>query len=83
MNWFTTSKVLWPRKDTQKDTSPQPVPLIPDSNYENLYKFLAPFFLKLPSANNETNKKKARKSLESLSFLDNEQIVSFDKNFVN
>ena len=42
----------------------RPVLSIPGSNYENLDKFLSPFFGKLPGANIETNSKDARAALE-------------------
>ena len=56
----------------------QPVLSIPGSRYGNLNRFPTPFFQKLPGANIETNTQCARKSLESLTLEDDEQIVSLD-----
>ena len=62
----------------KKDTPLRPVLSIPGSSYENLNRFLTPFFQKLPGANIETNTQDARKALESLTLEDDEQIVSLD-----
>ena len=65
-------------KVNKKDTPLRPVLSIPGSSYENLSRFLTPFFQKLPCANIETNTQDARKALESLTLEDDEQIVSLD-----
>ena len=46
----------------KKDTPLRPVLPIPGSSYENLNRFLTPFFQKLPGANIETNTQDARKA---------------------
>ena len=51
----------------EKDTPLRPVFSIPASSYENLNRFLAPFFQKLPGANIANNTQDARKALEFLS----------------
>ena len=56
----------------------RPVPSIPSSSYENLNKFLSPFFKRLPGANNETNSKNARTALEATKFDEDELVVSLD-----
>ena len=61
-----------------KNTPLRPVLSIPGSSYENLNRFVTPFFQKLPGANIETNTEDARKALESLTLEDDEQIVSHD-----
>ena len=63
-------------KVQKEDTPLRPVLSIPGSSYENLNRFLTPFFQKLPGANIETNTKDARKALVSLTLEDDEQIVS-------
>ena len=60
----------------EKDTPLRPVFSIPACSFENLNRFLTPFFQKLPGANIATNTQDARKALESLE--DKEQIVSLD-----
>ena len=62
----------------KKDTPPRTVLSIPGSSYENLNRFLTPFFQKLPGANIETNTQDATKALESLTLEYDEQIVSLD-----
>ena len=62
----------------KKDTPLRPVLSIPGSSYENLNRFLTPFFQKLTGANIETNTQDARKVLESLTLEDDEQIVYLD-----
>ena len=52
--------------------------MVSGSRYENLNRFLTPFFQKLPGANIETNTQDARKALVSLTHEDDEQSVSFD-----
>ena len=65
-------------KVLKKDTPLRPVLSIPLSSYENLNRFLTPFFWKLPGANIETSTQDARKALESLTLEDDEQMVSLD-----
>ena len=55
------------KKVHKKDTLLRLVLSIPGSRYENLNRFRAPFFQKLPIANIEANTQEARKALESLS----------------
>ena len=62
----------------KKDTLLRPALSIPGSSYENLNRFLTPFFQKLLGANIETNTQDARKALESLTLEDDKQIVSLD-----
>ena len=62
----------------KKDTPLRPVLSIPGSSYENLNRFLTPFFQKLAGANIETTTQDARKALESLTLEDDEQIVCLD-----
>ena len=59
-------------------TTLRPVLSIPDSNYENLNKFLSPFFEKLPGANIETDSKDARAALEATKLDEDELVVSLD-----
>ena len=56
----------------------RPVLSIPSSSYENLNKFLSPFFEKLRGANIETNSKDARAALEATKFDEDELVVSLD-----
>ena len=56
----------------------RPVLSIPGSSYENLNKFLSPFFGKLPGANIETNSKDARAALETTKLDEDELVVSLD-----
>ena len=51
---------------------------IPGSSYENLNKFLSPFFGKLPGANIETNSKDAREALEATKLNEDELVVFLD-----
>ena len=56
----------------------RPVLSIPCSSYENLKKFLSPFFGKLPGANIETYSKDARAALEATKLVEDELVVSLD-----
>ena len=78
MNSFRASEALRPSKGTKKDTPLRPVISILGSSSENLYRFLAPFFQKLPGANIETNSQHARRAFYSLALEDNEQLLSPD-----
>ena len=60
----------------KKDTPLRPVLSIPGSSYENLNRFLTPFFQKLQGANIKTNTQDAREALESLE--NDELILSLD-----
>ena len=56
----------------------RPVLSIPGSSYENLNKFLSPFFERLPGANIDTNTKDARAALEAIKLHEDELVVSLD-----
>ena len=51
---------------------------MPGSSYENLNKFLSPFFNSLPGANIETKSKDARTALESIKLDEDELVVTLD-----
>ena len=53
-----------------------PVLSIPGSSYENLTKFLSPFFQKIPGANIETNLEDSRITLEATKLDEYEPVVS-------
>ena len=59
-------------------TQLRPVPSILGSRYENLNKFLSPFFGKLPCANIETKSKNAGAALEATKLDEDELVVSLD-----
>ena len=56
----------------------RPVLSIPGCSYDNLKKFISPFFEKLPGANIETNSKDARAALEATRLEEDELVVSLD-----
>ena len=70
---------LYGRAKVHKIGTPiRPVLSIPGSSYENINKFLSPFFEKLPGANIETNSKDARAALEATKLDEDELVLSID-----
>ena len=81
--WLRTTGLqlarLYGLANVHKSGTPlRPVLSIPGSSYENLKKFLSPFFERLPGANIETNSKDASSTLEAIKLDEDELVVSLD-----